>query len=53
MALREDCVNFGYRRKEITGLGDRQKRFMDIPKCAENKMEMGGCPENCQFYEST
>lgn len=51
MVLKEDCINFRKWHKDITGNGERQKRYMDMPDCTINEMRFGGCPENCSFYE--
>lgn len=51
MVLKEDCIYFRNLKKDITGNGERQRRFMDIPNCKINKMAIGGCSETCSFYE--
>jgi len=51
MILKEDCNDFGYLKSDITGIGDGQRRFMDIPNCRKSKMSLCGCSETCSYYE--
>jgi NAD(P)H-nitrite reductase large subunit len=54
MSLKENCLNFRYIDKDITGIGaGRDRKFMKMPNCMKNKMVIGGCSEDCTYYEST
>jgi len=39
MHLKEDCVNFGYIEKDITGIGDLVKKTKSIPnRLSQNQL---------------
>jgi len=51
MILKEDCSDFGYLKNDITGIGDGEGRFLNIPNCRIHKMSLCGCSETCTYYE--
>ncbi|MGB8216930.1 MAG: hypothetical protein WCE94_06465 [Candidatus Methanoperedens sp.] len=52
MFLKEDCSDFGYLKDDITGIGEGERRFLDIPNCGIKKMSLCGCSETCSYYSS-
>jgi hypothetical protein len=52
MFLKEDCSDFGYLKNDITGIGDGQIGFIDIPDCRIHKMSLCGCSETCSYYSN-
>ena len=50
MIFKDDCVDFGYSKNDITELGEEQRRFMNIPNCRIKKMSLCGCSETCSYY---
>ena len=53
MFLKEDCSDFGYLKNDITGIGEGERRFLNIPNCGINKMSLCGCSETCSYYSRT
>jgi len=51
MVLKEDCSDFGYLKNDITGIGEGERRFLNIPNCRIHKMSLCGCSETCSYYE--
>ena len=52
MILKEDCSDFGYLKNDITGIGEGDGRFLNIPKCRLHKMSLCGCSDSCTYYSS-
>lgn len=50
MVLKEDCSDFGYFKNDITGIGEEERRFLNIPNCKIHKMSLCGCSETCSYY---
>ena len=52
MIFKEDCSDFGYLKNDITGIGEGEGRFLNIPNCRKHKMSLCGCSETCSYFSS-
>lgn len=52
MIFKEDCSDFGYLKTDITGIGEGEGRFLNIPNCGKHKMSLCGCSETCTYYSN-
>lgn len=52
MILKEDCNDFEYFKNDITGIGEGEREFINIPNCRIHKMSLCGCSETCSYYSN-
>lgn len=52
MVLMKDCVNFGYTQMPEETIDSMMAKIHTLPNCTLNKMVLGGCREDCQWYET-
>ncbi len=51
MVKREDCLHFFYRNKKLHGIDKPTPNIIKMPMCRIRRMTVGGCHENCKWFE--
>lgn len=52
MVSKEDCVHFSYIQKSEVTTDSMLAKMHKVSNCALNRMVLGGCREDCQWYET-